>query len=148
MFISLMEFVKVELQKISIYLCRNTWMRLYQLHVITTCSVWGQACKQRDQEAETDARQQQQQRRSLRSTFWDGTLLPSSAKRLFSRLARQQVHPAGWPGAAAFGAELLLRHHSGYEAKKVELNRGVKTCHATPGSQEHRTVTAHSRAGA
>ena len=44
-----MEFVKpvkVELQKISIYLCCNTWIWSYQLHIITTCSAWGQACKQ------------------------------------------------------------------------------------------------------
>lgn len=59
------------------------------------------------------------------------------------RLARQQVRPAGRPGAAAFGAELLLRHHSGYEAKKVELNQGVKTCHTTPGSR--RTQNGDSR---
>lgn len=64
---------------------------------------------------------------------WDP--LPSSTKQLFSR-AQQQVCPAGWPRAAVFGAELLLRHHSGYEAKSAELNRGVKTCLATPGSQD------------
>lgn len=49
MFFLLMEcvkLVKVELQKISIYLCCNTWIQSHQLHVITTCSVWGQACKQ------------------------------------------------------------------------------------------------------
>ena len=99
----------------------------------------------RNQESETDARQQ---RRSLRFSFWDGTLLPSSAKWLFSRLAQQQVCPAGWPRTAIFGAELLLRHRSGYEAKKAELNQGVKSCHATPRSQEHKTVMAGSRAGA
>lgn len=76
---------------------------------------------------------------------WDP--LPSSAKRLFSR-AQQQVCPAGWPRAAVFGAELLLRYHSGYEAKRAELNLGVKTCHATPRSQEHKTVMVDSRAGA
>lgn len=49
MFFFLMEYVKlvkVELQKISIYLCCNTWIQSHQLHIITTCSVWGQAYKQ------------------------------------------------------------------------------------------------------
>lgn len=82
-------------------------------------------------ETETDARQQW---RSLMSSFWNGILLPSSAKWPFSRLAQQQVCPTAWPGAAAFGVELLLRHYSGYEAKAAELNQGVKTRQAGLGS--------------
>lgn len=82
-------------------------------------------------ETETDARQQW---RSLTSSFWDEIPLPSSAKWPFSRLAQQQVCPSGWPGSALFGVELLLRHHSGYEAKAAELNQRVKTSHAGLGS--------------
>lgn len=50
MFFSLIEFVKLvkaELQKISIYLCCNTWIWSYQLHLITAFSVWGWACKRK-----------------------------------------------------------------------------------------------------
>lgn len=90
-------------------------------------------------ETETDARQQW---RSLMSSFWKGILLPSSTKWSFSKLAQQHICPTGWPGAAVFRVELLLRHHSGYEAK----SRAESGSQNEPSwSWEHKAVRADSR---
>lgn len=97
-------------------------------------------------ETETDARQQW---RSLVSSFWNGILLPSSAKWPFSRLAQQQVYLTAWPGAAVFGVELLLTASHVVEAS---LRLWSKSSRVGSGSQneprwswEHKSVRADSR---
>lgn len=95
MFFSLIEFVKLvdaELQKISTYLCCNTWIRSYQLRIITTCSVWGQACKQ---ETKKQKQMQGSSREASGPAFGVGLCCPALQSGCFPDLHNSKYVPQG-----------------------------------------------------
>lgn len=138
-----LKLVKVEVQKISIYLCCNTWIWSYQWHVITTCSVWGEACKQ---ETRKQKQMQGHSGEASGTAFGMGLHCPAPQSVCFPDLYNSKCVPQGGP------EQLYLELSCSWGIVQVTKQRAAKsgsqTCHNTPGSLEHRAVTAGSRAGA
>lgn len=131
-----MEYVKVELQKISIYLCCNTWIQSHQLHIITTCSVWGQACKQ-----ETWKQKLMQGSSEAASCPWDPAAQFCKVAIFQACTTASLSHSMVWSssiwGRAAVEASFRL-WNKGSRAESGSQNK-------PSWSWEHKTVGADSR---
>lgn len=128
-----MEFAKlveVEVQKISIYLCCNTWIWSYQWHIITTCSVWGQANKACKQETRKQKQMQGHNGEASGPASRLGLCCPAPQSGCFpdlhsSNLSHRVAQSSCiWSRAVA---EALFRLQS-----KEQLNRGVKPATILP----------------